>query len=100
MALEADLVFARRLPAGRPSRNVYVGAARAPPLDTETPEMAVWRPETVQPVIVWVGAVAVALCELWQSVHRLCRFEMPPNSLTWAEEWVFGARGSVIASWR
>jgi len=51
-------------------------------------------------VIVWVGAVAVALCELWQSVHRLCRFEMPPNSLTWAWEWVFGARGSVIASWR
>ncbi len=82
-----------------PSRNVYAGAAPAAPLATETPEIAACAPETVQPVSVWVGAVAVALCGLWQSAHTLWRFETPPNSSSWASEWVFGASGSVVAGW-
>ena len=64
-----------------PLRNEYVGEVPAAPLTTETPDTFAMRPEVLQPVLLVALAVAVALCELWQSPHSLCRFDTPPNSL-------------------
>src|SRR5450631_4277234 len=76
-------------------RNVYVGAAPAAPFTTETPETPARRPEASHPVAVCtLLGVALALWELWQSAHSLCRLLTPPNSSSSERVCVLGAIAS------
>ena len=78
-----------------PFRNVYVGAVPAAPFTTETPETPDRRPEASHPSAVCaLLGVGLALWELWQSAHSLCRLLTPPNSSSSDRVCVLGAKAS------
>src|SRR5450631_1542033 len=73
--------YSRVITLVMPFRNVYAGAVPAAPFTTETPETPARRPEASHPSVVWaLLGIALALWELWQSAHSLCRLLTPLNS--------------------
>src|ERR1035437_5806186 len=87
--------YSRVITSVMPFRKVYVGAVPGGPFTTDTPETPARLPEASHPLAVCaLFGVALALWELWQSAHSLCRLLTPPNSSSAARVCVLGARAS------